>query len=112
MAEEFRKRLRYVAGSLAGIAVMAYFGYHAVNGERGFLAWLEIRRQIEDTRRFAAKVVSQRQAWDDRVRRLQAESLDPDLLDERARVMLNVAQPGDIIVLTGPPQVAGTATGE
>jgi cell division protein FtsB len=106
MAEEFRKRLRYVAGSLAGIAVMAYFGYHAVNGERGFLAWLEIRRQLEDTQRFAARVVSQRQSWEDRVRRLHVESLDPDLLDERARAMLNVALPGDIIILTGPPRVA------
>ncbi|MEO5338486.1 MAG: septum formation initiator family protein [Magnetospirillum sp. WYHS-4] len=107
IAEEFRKRARYVVGSLGGIAAMAYFGYHAVNGERGFLAWMEIRQQIDATSRFAGRVVQQRRTWEDRVRRLQAESLDPDLLDERARLMGNLALPGDVIILTGPPKVAG-----
>lgn len=111
IAEEFRKRARYVAGTLGGIAMMAYFGYHAVNGERGFLAWLEVRQQIAETRKFAGELGERRRVWEDRVRRLQAESLDPELLDERARVMLNATLPGDIVILTGPRQVAGSDGG-
>jgi cell division protein FtsB len=42
------------------------------------------------------------QAWEKRVAGLRAKHLDPDTLNERARAMLYVAEPTDIIVKLGP----------
>jgi len=41
-------------------------------------------------------------AWQLRVRALENDHLDRDALDERARAMLNLANPRDIIVQYGP----------
>jgi cell division protein FtsB len=32
---------------------------------------------------------------------LRPESLDPDMLEERARVLLNLAHPNDIVIMRG-----------
>ena len=42
-----------------------------------------------------------RTEWERRVAELRSDHLDPDLLDERARAMLNLADLSDIIVPAG-----------
>ena len=46
-----------------------------------------------------ARVSARRQAIEHRVRLLHPMSIDPDMLDERARLMLNYARPDDIVIL-------------
>ena len=41
---------------------------------------------------------TERDMWDRRVSGLRASHLDPDTLDERARAMLNLADPSEVIV--------------
>jgi cell division protein FtsB len=49
-----------------------------------------------------AAAKAERDALETRVSGLRAKHLDPDTLDERARAMLNLAEPGDIIVKLSP----------
>jgi cell division protein FtsB len=44
-------------------------------------------------------VRAERQALEDKVRRLRPDSLDPDLIDELARRHLSLAGPLDVIIL-------------
>jgi cell division protein FtsB len=80
-----------------GLAV--YFGYHAVVGSRGLLAWRQLNRDIEATEQQLAAVRAERQELEDKVRRLRPGSLDPDLIDELARRRLSLAEPLDVIIL-------------
>jgi cell division protein FtsB len=80
-----------------GLAV--YFGYHAVIGSRGLLAWRQLNQDIAATQQELATVRAERQALEDKVRRLRPGSLDPDLIDELARRQLSLAGPLDVIIL-------------
>ena len=80
-----------------GLAI--YFGYHAVVGSRGLLAWRQLKEEIAATERELAAVRAEREALEDKVHRLRPESLDPDLIDELARRHLSLAGPLDVIIL-------------
>jgi cell division protein FtsB len=80
-----------------GLAI--YFGYHAVVGGRGLLAWRQLNQDIAATQQDLTAVRAERQALEEKVRRLRPESLDPDLIDELARRHLSLAGPLDVIIL-------------
>jgi cell division protein FtsB len=80
-----------------GLAI--YFGYNAMIGSRGLLAWRQLTRDIEATQQDLAAVRAERQALEEKVRRLRPDSLDPDLIDELARRQLSLAGPSDVIIL-------------
>jgi len=83
---------------------MAYFSYHAIHGDRGLTAWWALRHGIEEVRTELAMVSAERQRLEHRVRLLRDDHLHPDMLDERARGMLNLIGPDELVILT--PQAA------
>jgi cell division protein FtsB len=91
-------KLRQVMVPLAGAALLAYFGYHALQGDRGLIAWWNLRHQIEQTDMSLAEVTAEKQALERRVSLLRPESLDRDMLEERARIMLGFVHPRDRVV--------------
>jgi cell division protein FtsB len=84
---------------LLAYGVALYFGYHAVVGSRGLLAWRQLNQDIAATEQEVAAVRAERQALEDKVHRLRPASLDPDLIDELARRQLSLAGPLDVIIL-------------
>jgi cell division protein FtsB len=84
------------------LAITGYFGWNATQGDRGLVAYAKrqdlLRQVVADEN--AAK--AERDAWEARVSGLRARHLDPDTLDERARAMLNLADPSEVIVKLGP----------
>jgi cell division protein FtsB len=84
---------------LLAYGVALYFGYHAVVGSRGLLAWRQLNQDIAATDEELAAVRTERQALEDKVHRLRPASLDPDLIDELARRQLSLAGPLDVIIL-------------
>ncbi|MGB0682843.1 MAG: FtsB family cell division protein [Magnetovibrionaceae bacterium] len=87
-------------GPLAAAGLIIYFSVHALTGDRGWLAHRTLLTEVERTRTLAEATGAQRSAWEDRIRLLHPDSLDPDMLDEQARLMLNYAEPGEIVILT------------
>lgn len=85
--------------TLVGALLALYFGSHALNGSRGVLALTQLDQDIDE----ATAVLSQRQheraVLEARVRGLSAPRIDRDLLDERARLMLNRLHPDEFIVV-------------
>jgi cell division protein FtsB len=94
--------LRWLRGwwpLLVASAVLAYFGYHAVHGQRGFLAWIDRNREIEAMRQELAAVQGQRAALERRVAGFRPGQLDRDLLEEELR-QLGYIKKNEVIVLT------------
>jgi cell division protein FtsB len=69
-----------------------------VQGDRGIVAWMQLNQQIRVADAELAKTGAERQQIAQRVALLSNTSLDLDMLEERARVMLNFAHPDDLVI--------------
>lgn len=98
MLQELRRRLRHVLGPLMGLGAVAYFAYHTVEGDRGLLAYFKLRNEILEAELQLARIASDRQEMEHRVLLLRPDHLDPDMLEERARIMLNMSHPDEVVV--------------
>ena len=96
---ELKLRGRHIVGPVLGICAVGYFAYHAINGDRGLLALRQLTQRVEMARIELDDIQSERQTLQSRVQLLYPDSLDADMLDERARIMLNFGYADDIVVL-------------
>ena len=99
---EMRRRALPVLGPAAGLCAIAYFAYHGINGDRGLIAWRALESRVQTERTELARVQAERQMLEQRVQLLNAQSLDPDMLDEWARRTVNYGQPGEVHILLDP----------
>ncbi|HSG94876.1 MAG TPA: septum formation initiator family protein, partial [Afifellaceae bacterium] len=81
------------------LLLLAYFGYHAVEGDYGHHALRKLKARESELTGELARLKDERLALDRRVALMRPESLDPDMIEERARRALNVARAGDIVIL-------------
>jgi cell division protein FtsB len=95
---EIRKRQRHVILPLLFAVVFGYLGYHVMHGERGIFAYMHLKTEIARAEGAVAETDATRQAWERRVASMRSSNLDPDMLDERARNLLNLVQPDEIVV--------------
>jgi cell division protein FtsB len=107
---EFQRRLKSLAAQLVGACVAGYFIYHAVQGDRGILAWLRVNQQLEAAQQELAKSATDRAALEQRVALLSNSSLDLDMLEERARIMLNFSDPDDKVIFLPSNKPTGSAS--
>lgn len=98
LLEEIRRRRRQFLLPTVLAVVFTYFAFHMVQGERGILASLYLTDEIRQAEATLAGTHAIRGTLEHRVALLGSQHLDPDMLDERARTMLHVGAPGDIIV--------------
>jgi len=98
LGQEISRKANQVVGPLLLAAGIAYFGYHAIQGDRGLIAWWNLRYEIEKTNYELAEVTAQKQALEHRVSLLRPGSLDRDMLEERVRLMLGSVSPADTII--------------
>jgi cell division protein FtsB len=102
-----RRRFRNLTIALcfygAAGGIVSYFWWHAHHGERGLHAKAGYKVQIAQLNLGIAGARKERADWERRVAQLRAENLDRDLLEERARVLLNGAHKNDLIVILPQP---------
>ncbi|MDH5557870.1 MAG: septum formation initiator family protein [Alphaproteobacteria bacterium] len=96
---ELRRQGRQIIASIFGVAVIGYFAFHAVEGERGLRSYFALNLQTELAREERDALRHDRLAIERRVKLLASESLDLDMLDERARVLLNNVHEDDFVIL-------------
>jgi cell division protein FtsB len=82
-----------------GVGLATYFGYHALTGSRGLLAWRDLNAELTSTRQDLDALRTERTALAEKVARLRHDGLDADLIDELARRQLSLADPLDVIIL-------------
>ena len=96
---EFRRRARLVLGPFLGLTAVVYFAYHTVQGDRGMLAWWRLNKEIKQAEDTLAQLEDERDNLDRQAVLLRPEHLDADMLEERARLMLNMGRDDEIIIL-------------
>ena len=80
----------------AVIAGAAYFGYHALYGERGYVQLLTVRSQLNGAHTQLAQLTDKRMRLEHRIQLLN--SGDPDLIEELARTKLMDGAPGQVAI--------------
>jgi cell division protein FtsB len=84
---------------LVAALFIGYFGINAYTGKNGINARQGLDQEIADLAREADRVKAERIRWERRVALLKADRIDPDMLDERARQLLNYLDPHDVTIV-------------
>jgi len=101
-----RPRIRAFLTAL-GLYILAalsigYFGVNAYTGKNGINARQELDHEIAELASELQQVKAERARWERRVGLLKTDQIDPDMLDERARQLLNYVDPHDVTVMVKP----------
>ncbi|MEQ9144712.1 MAG: septum formation initiator family protein [Parvibaculaceae bacterium] len=95
-------RLRLLVLPLVCGALLVYFGVSALKGDQGLAAWTALSIELEELHAELDTVRAERERLEHHVALLRPESLDPDLLDERARASLGIARPDELTIYRDP----------
>ena len=107
-----KRLMRPAAVPAFGACLVAYFAYHAVQGDHGILARTHLKAELAQADATLAALRAERELLEHRASLLSPDHVDPDLLEERVRVMLNYAHPDEVIYFypdDGPAPATGTA---
>jgi len=102
IVRELKVRARQIAGPVIGMTVVVYFAYHAVQGDRGLLALGKLRGEVETLQARVLDIRDERFDLAQKVQMLRPESIDPDLLEERARILLGYGKDEELVVIIHP----------
>jgi cell division protein FtsB len=101
-----RRRLRSFLNALALYAIAAlligYFGVNAYTGEHGLIAKRDLDQDVAQLTAEVDAAKAERAVWQRRVSLLKSDNIDPDLLDERARLLLDDADSRDLVLMLKP----------
>lgn len=81
-------------------ALIAYFAFQALTGDRGLLSEQARRTTLAERNKELKSLVARRQELEARVTLLSDKHLSKDLLEERARVVLGFADPHEYVIRT------------
>lgn len=85
------------------LLILLYFVYHFIEGEHGYLAWNKLGKELAASEKILQEKNAVKAEWENRVGFLNSTHLDPDLLEEQARKMLNQAKENEVILLYSDP---------
>jgi cell division protein FtsB len=97
-------RRRHAILTAIGLYIFAalFIGYFAVNaftGNHGLRAQQDLDQQMAAMQGEIAHLKVERTLWERRVALLRNDRIDPDMLDERARALLGLVDPRDLVLL-------------
>ena len=84
---------------LVCLAVVAYLAHHTFIGERGIYTHLRLEKQARELSAELVRLEIEREKLERRIALINNDNPDPDMLDERARAVLNFAHPDEITIL-------------
>lgn len=96
-----KRKVRATLPPLLFLSLVGYFGWNATQGDHGLRTYRAQLQLLQQANESQAAAQYERAAWTQRVSGLRDKGLDADTLDERARAMLNLAEPNDIVVPYG-----------
>ncbi|ACI49948.1 Septum formation initiator [Gluconacetobacter diazotrophicus PA1 5] len=96
-----RRAIRMVIPPALFIGLTAYFGWNVMQGDHGLQSYKAQLQLLAEARAAQQDAMAEQQVWVRRVRGLKESALDSDTLDERARAMLNLSRPDELVVPYG-----------
>jgi cell division protein FtsB len=98
LLREIKRRLLAMLPPVIFLGITWYFGWNALHGARGLEAQATEQAKLAKAKQDFTAAEALRQQWETRVAALGGPAIDPDMLDEQARAVLNLADPADLMV--------------
>ena len=98
MTANTRKPMAFFGSFVLLSAIVSFFGFHIVSGERGLLARPGLELKIVQSEEQLALLNKHMQFLQQRIALLRSGSVDADILAETARSELGLYGPNDVIV--------------
>lgn len=95
-------RWKMLAVSAALVAFQVYLGYSVWRGQYGLESQQQMIGDIDLLKAKSGALQAEIDTYRHRVDLFDPEKLDPDLLTERARALLGMAQPDDLVIMIDP----------
>ena len=95
---EIRLRSGHIVGPVLGACLIVYIAFHAVQGDRGLIAYWQMSKQVAQAENIHFRLSREREAIQNRVSLLNPNTLDRDMLEERARFMLGYSLPDEVVI--------------
>lgn len=93
---------RHVALALGLVAFQDYLGYSVVTGQFGIESQDVLEAEIDELGAKSGALQAEIDSFRHRIDLFQTTRMDPDLVSERARALLSMAQADDIVVMVNP----------
>lgn len=94
------QKLRHVLFPVVIVALTVYFTYHIFQGQRGVLAWIKLNKKLNEQELILNDLMKEKESLEKEAYLLRPDSLDIDLLEEKARHVLNFAHPDEVVIQT------------
>jgi cell division protein FtsB len=91
-------KLRHIVFPVVIVAMMVYFTYHIFQGQRGVLAWIRLDKKLKEEEVVLNSLTQEKENLEREAYLLRPDSLDLDLLEEKARQVLNFAHSDEVVV--------------
>ena len=91
-----RSLLTAIGLFLGAALLIGYFWVNAYTGPNGLRARQDLDLRIAKLNAELSALKAERARWERRISLLKSDSLDPDMLDERARALLDYVDPHDL----------------
>jgi cell division protein FtsB len=101
--EDLRRRARYAVVPVCCVSLIGYFAYHLIQGDRGLIALSRLTKDIDRLQSDVAVAKTERGDIERRTKLLRSNSIDADMLDERARTELGFSRPDEIVIYDKRP---------
>ena len=93
---------RPLALTVALLGFQGYLGFSAIGGQFGIENRTQILLDIDQLKARSAALQAEIDAYRHRATLMDTRRLDPDIVTERARALLNMAHADDVIVMVDP----------
>ncbi|MSP02874.1 MAG: septum formation initiator family protein [Acetobacteraceae bacterium] len=99
-----KRQAKSAATPVLLLALMGIFAWQATQGNHGLIMRSQRQAEVKQAESNLATAKAERDTWERKVAGLTASHLDKDALDQRARELLNLADPSEIVVQYGPKE--------
>jgi cell division protein FtsB len=93
---------RPLALTAALLSFQGYLAFSAIGGQFGIENRTQILLDIDQLKGKSAALQAEIDAYRHRATLMDTRRLDPDIITERARALLNMAHPDDVVVMVDP----------
>lgn len=90
---------RHVLVTLILIGALAYLGYSVLTGQFGVESREGLEADIAELTGQASALEAEIESYRHRIDLFRAAQLDPDIVSERARALLAMSEPDDVVVM-------------
>ena len=93
------ERIRQIAVPMFAALDVGYFAYHSMKGDHGLNAYAKLSSELAKAEEVLKERRGEREIIEHRTNLLRPDNLDLDILDERARAVLNLLNGSDRVIL-------------